>query len=280
MVVGGTLAILVISLVSVAVAEDVDAILKRGQDLRRKGRDADALVEFQRAVRIDDSGRAWAQVALAEQALGLWLDANAHLRRALERSQEPWVKKNRHALDGAQQTIQAHLCELEVWGQPAGATVLVDGKPMGKLPSATGWFEEGSVPLEISAPGFVAASKRLRLTEGGRIREHVGLKPAPKAVAAAGATSPGHVNLALPPAIAASPPEAGLAKRQAAVAAKEGGNADPEASGGDQAPIYRKWWFWTLAGALVLAAGGTTAWIITHRNSDPCAEFGPDCGVF
>ena len=171
------------------------------------------------------------------------------------------MKKNRHALDGAQQTIQAHLCELEVWGQPAGATVLVDGKPMGKLPSATGWFEEGSVPLEISAPGFVAASKRLRLTEGGRIREHVGLKPAPKAVAA-------------------SPPEAGLAKRQAAVAAKEGGNADPEASGGDQAPIYRKWWFWTLAGALVLAAGGTTAWIITHRNSDPCAEFGPDCGVF
>lgn len=38
LVVGGTLAILVISLVSVAVAEDVDAILKRGQDLRRKGR--------------------------------------------------------------------------------------------------------------------------------------------------------------------------------------------------------------------------------------------------
>ena len=273
-VVGWSLAILVVGLASVAAAEDVEAILKRGVELRRKGRDADALVEFQKAVRIEDSGRTWGQVALAEQALGLWLDANAHIGRALERAQDAWVKKNRRALDTAQQTIRGHLCELEVWGKPAGATVLVDGKPLGKLPNATGWFEEGSVPLEISADGFVPASKRLKLVAGSQIREHAELKPAPKAVAAAKPTGGEPVKLALPPPIATSSPEAGLTKRQSAVDASGSGHGDSDA-GADHAPIYRKWWFWTIAGAVVLGAGGTAAWILTHR--DPCAG-NANCG--
>lgn len=50
-------AIVVVGLASGVAAEDVDAILKRGTDMRRKGHDADALVEFQRAAPIEGSGR-------------------------------------------------------------------------------------------------------------------------------------------------------------------------------------------------------------------------------
>ena len=73
-------------------AEDVDAINKRGIDLRRQGRDAEALVEFQRAARTQDSPRASAQIALAEQALGLWLDASTHLGLALSMAGDPASK--------------------------------------------------------------------------------------------------------------------------------------------------------------------------------------------
>lgn len=255
-------------------AEGVDPLLKRGMELRRKGQDAEALAEFQRAVRLEDSGRTWAQVALAEQALGLWIDANAHLEQALEHAQEPWVRKNRAALDGAQRTIQSHLCQLEVWGGPAGATVLVDGKKIGTLPRATAWFDAGSAPLEIRAPGFVSAVKTLKLLEGARIREHADLKRA--AAAAVGAApsgpAPATVNLSLPAPILTSP--ARLTKRQADIKTSVQDDAPSQNPPDDDTPVYRRWWFWTIVGGVALAAAGTTAWMLT-RPHDECRGLSP-----
>ena len=157
-------------------AADVEALFKKGTELRRKGRDADALVEFQKAARLQDSPRAWAQVALAEQALGLWLDANTHIGRALESHQDPWILKNQDALEAAHKIIRTHLCQLEVWGAPAGAQVSIDGKRAGVLPDVTTWLDAGSVALEITATGFVPLAKTLNLPEGGRVREHADLR--------------------------------------------------------------------------------------------------------
>lgn len=274
------MAIIVVGLGSIAVAEDAEAILKRGMQLRRQGRDADARVEFQRAVRVEDSGRAWAQLALAEQALGLWTEASAHLDRALERAQEPWIQKNHQVLAAAQATIRSHLCQLEVWGEPAGASVLIDGQPIGKLPSAIVWWDAGSFLLEIRATGFVSASKTLRLPEGGRIREHAQLKRRPTPAPVAAAAAPGKVKLALPSPIANEAPEPRLVKRRNAVEG-EGSDAPAEPEGGERAePVSHRWWLWTLAGTVVLAAGGTTAWVLTHRNPDECAKLGTRCYVW
>src|SRR6185295_12934104 len=79
---------------STAFAEDVDSILRHGNELRRQGRDAEALTEFQRAARIEESPRTTAQVALAEQALGMWPEAESHLSSALGRDSDPWIRKN------------------------------------------------------------------------------------------------------------------------------------------------------------------------------------------
>jgi hypothetical protein len=81
-----------------AAAEDVDALIKHGNDLRRKGRDRDALAEFQRAAQINETPRVTAQMALAEQALGLWVEAEGHLTKALGHERDPWIAKNRAVL--------------------------------------------------------------------------------------------------------------------------------------------------------------------------------------
>jgi hypothetical protein len=181
-----------------AANEDVEGLFKKGTELRRQGRDADALVEFQKAARLQDSPRAWAQVALAEQALGLWLDANAHLGRALEKRDDTWIQKNQGALEVAHRTIRTHLCQVEVWGAPSGAQVVIDGKRAGSLPTVATWLEPGSVALEITAAGFVPLAKTLNLPEGGHVREHADLRR-PRVLAAVPAAATTEPSGAAPP---------------------------------------------------------------------------------
>ncbi|HEX4352161.1 MAG TPA: tetratricopeptide repeat protein, partial [Polyangiales bacterium] len=65
-------------------AEDsADALISQGVALRKQGKNAEALVDFQRAYQISPSPRAQAQIALAEQALGDWIAAEDGLVSAL-----------------------------------------------------------------------------------------------------------------------------------------------------------------------------------------------------
>src|SRR5207244_1663513 len=55
-------------------AGSVEALLDQGYALRERGDDDQALAKFQAAYRLAPEPRALAQIALAEQALGRWLD--------------------------------------------------------------------------------------------------------------------------------------------------------------------------------------------------------------
>lgn len=157
--------------------DDVESILKRGTELRRQGRDADALAEFQRAARIEPSARAIGQIALAEQALGLWVEAHEHLDNALKFRGDAWIQKNLPTLNKALGTIESHLGRMEVWGEPAGAEITVEGKVVGKLPAVTAWVPTGQVELRGTARGFSELVRTLQVPTGGRLREHVALRP-------------------------------------------------------------------------------------------------------
>jgi hypothetical protein len=184
--------------------ESVDAIVTRGLEYRRAGRDSESLAEFQRALRMEKTARIQAQVALAEQALGLWVPAESHLIEALASGNDPWIRKNLAALTRALGVIQEHLGSLEVWGTPKGAEILVDGKPVGRLPLASPVrvLSGDTVILGARADGFSEANRNVRVPVGGTVREHVELVPltpprvalavereAPKAPAADGASS-------------------------------------------------------------------------------------------
>lgn len=160
-----------------AQVDRVEAQFERGVTLREAGRDAEALEVFRGLWEETHGGRARAQVAMAEHALGRWVEALVHLREALATS-DPWVQRNRPALRGLLATIERRFGSLEVRGSPAGAEVRVDGSPIGVLPMAEpARVASGRVRVEVSAPGYATAVRAVTVGAGGVTRETVRLSP-------------------------------------------------------------------------------------------------------
>lgn len=230
-------------------AEDADTLLRQGVALRKERKDREAFELFQRAVGIQKTPRALAQLGLCEQALGLWPKAESHIKEALDAAGDPWIKKNRSTLDESMRAIDAHLGSLEIWGDPADAEVLFNGRPVGALP-ATGpvRVEIGQVTVTVRAKGYADATRTIDVRGGDSLRENVTLvAAAPAPIAALVAPSP-------PP----SEPTPSLV-------------AQPGATAGEaiDRPVYARWWFWTAIGAV--AAGGIAAAVLLSRGqSSPC----------
>lgn len=170
-------------------------LIRQGIDLRKSGNDDKALEMFRSAFQVRPTPRAQAQMGMAEQALGRWVDAEADLKAALRWSNDPWVSKNAKTLAGAVATVEQHLGSLQLLGTPAGAVVKIDEREVGKLP-----FDKpirvtaGEVLVSISADGFFEINKRITVAAGRLAREAVALHPQPPAattpVAAGGEARP------------------------------------------------------------------------------------------
>jgi hypothetical protein len=188
-------------------AESPDALYRRGVELRRAGKDAEALEAFRKLNESEKSPRATAQMGLAEQALGLWVEAEAHVREALNATDDKWIKKNRATLTGALSVIEGRLGSVEIWGEPVGAEVLIDGKVVATLPmSAPVRVVVGDLPVTVRAPGYLARTTTVTVVAKQSSRERVvlqrteapaiattapGIAPAPRSTApAAAAPSP------------------------------------------------------------------------------------------
>jgi PEGA domain len=237
-------------------AKDVAKIVQRGIDFRKAGRDAEALAEFQRAAKIEESPRITAQIALAEQALGLWLNAHRDLLAALEHSDDSWIRKNRLTLDKSREAIESNLGRVEVWGAPSGAAVTLDDKSIGKLPSASTWLAPTEATLRVSAAGYEDFVRLLNVNADSRIREHVDLR---------------HL---LPHVAAAAPAEAAPAGTSLTSHSEMPVSVQPA-----HVSFYERWWFWTAIGAGVIAAG-TGTWLLTHRGSSGVGCSTSPCSVW
>ena len=173
-------ALLVLAALAVAPmahAEGADALIEQGITLREAGKDAEALEQFQKAYALSPTPRALAQMALAEQALGRWVVAEAHLVRAARSVQDAWIMKNRAALDGALVTIAKHLGDLEIAGGLEGAEVLLDGVGVGKLPlSGPVRAEVGTRTLEIKRDGYYPVSRMVTIATDEPTRVAVEMK--------------------------------------------------------------------------------------------------------
>jgi hypothetical protein len=226
--------------------KQVDAIIKKAVELRRQGNDRDALTELQRATSIANPPRLTAQIGLAEQALGLWVASDKHLRQALEQASDPWIKKSRRLLDESLATVDAHLGSLDVWGQPEGAEVVIDGDVAGTLPLAAPLkLQAGTVELTVRAAHFLPATRKLEISSGANVREHVVLR-------------------AVPVVTQAVAPDSGP---QPAVAVTPTPDRTPS-DDDDHGSVFTRWWFWTIAAAVV--AGGVTAVVLATRKPSGC----------
>jgi hypothetical protein len=187
--------------------------LQRGVRLRTLLQDEAALGEFRQANELCPSGRALAQMGLAEQALGQWLAAEEHLQQALDKA-EPWVRQRQAVLQKALRAVRQHVGQLEVvLAQPIAeeVTLLVNGESVGTLPlAAPVHLVAGKVTLTVTALRHVAVVRETVIAAGELARETVELvrlppppRPAPREEKPAVAEEPARP--APPEAVAVAP---------------------------------------------------------------------------
>jgi hypothetical protein len=181
---------------------EATALLERGTELRRAGRDEEALVLFKRVDQSRPSPRAHAQVALAEQALGRWVAAEKDLSRALDADGDLWINKNRTILVKALEAIRQHVGSLVILGSPPGALVRVNGEPAGTLPLAAPIsVAAGDVVVRVEAPRRPPLSRRVSILGGELTRETIDLPPPESTPVAAAPVTIVHAGPAVPPSV-------------------------------------------------------------------------------
>lgn len=159
-------------------SDDVEAALLRGVEFRKQGEDEKALREFMQAYEISRSPRALAQMGLAEQALGRWVDAEVHLTGALDATWDAWIQKNRGALKTSADIVATRLGSLEIFGEPSGAEVRVEGRVAGRLPvDKAVRVVAGEVLIEVRHPGYRPTSRSVNVAAGAMSRETIVLLP-------------------------------------------------------------------------------------------------------
>jgi tetratricopeptide (TPR) repeat protein len=216
--------------VTAPAAAEADALILQGLKLREQGQDAEALELFKRAQELAPTPRALAQRALAEQALGDWVQAEIHLREALAAADDPWIVQHRVALDGALAVIGDHLGYLQINGGLDGAELWLDGRLVGRLPLlAPLRVVVGRPLLEVTVPGHYPVRREITIKAGSLSTESIELAKVP----------------AEPPATSTS------VDASAAMAGAEQTASDrPRA--GLPPPV-----FWTAAGVTAVVAGVT-----------------------
>lgn len=255
--------IVVIVLVAIASqparADDTDDLIAKAIDLRKINHDQEALPLLVKAAAEQPSPRVLAHLGTCEQALGLWIQAEAHIQAALAVDADPWIKKNEPALRKALEVVQSRIGSLELWGSPAGAKVSIDGDMVSTLPMTRPVRALlGSRTVSVSAPGFVTESQQIEVRKGVySVREHVVLKA-----------------IALLPKAMLHPPPNEPEITTATVNISSNNLAEPASK-----PIYKRWWFWS-AIALTTIAAGTTIILVSRHNDSCAAPMGGTCTTF
>jgi hypothetical protein len=231
-----------------AQSEEPERWLHEGVELRKQGDDRAALALFSRAVAATGWPRAYAQLGLAEQALGLWVEADEHLHTALAATEDPWIARNRPALEEATRYVGEHVGTLEMTGTP-NAAMTINGRSVGTLPLAGPLrLPIGTVIVEARRSGYVAEIRAVTLAPGAVMHESFELSLVPPAA---------------PPAPAASMPQPTAEHITA------------------RRPIYRRWWLWTAVGAVGIAALtiGLAVGLSPRGNGRTLPDFGPNASA-
>lgn len=228
--------------------EQSEQLIRQGNQLRSVGDDQNALPMFEKAVELNPTPRTWALLGLVEKALGRWSEADRHLTDALKAQQDPWIQKNVVVLEKTLADAKRQVARIEITGEPAGAEVLVNGRPVGKVPLAQPIrVNAGTVDVELRAPGYKSALRTVAVV--GLQYQPVVIRLEPVAQAS-GDSSSGP----LPPLV--SP----------------GSGAD---TAGRQA-----WRPWAVGGALASAALGVGIGVYGVSNHErKVAEFNKNCAV-
>jgi len=157
---------------------EVEALIRKGVELRRAGNDTQALPYFKKAHDLASTPRTAAQLGLVEMALGYQLDAERHLNEGLASPSDQWIRKHREALEKSLVTVRAAIGEITIQGTPAGATVTMNGASVGNLPlTSPVRVGRGPATVNVQAAGFTPETITVNVSGGKREELVVRLRP-------------------------------------------------------------------------------------------------------
>jgi len=205
-----SIAVAIISLSTGARADaaEVEALIAKGNELRRAGTPGPALPYFQKAYELARTPRTTAQLGLGELAAGYPVEAAEHLAAALRSQNDPSITRYRQMLADALTMARSQIGELAIEGGPAGAEVVIDGRTVGTLPS-TMKVAARAIEVVIRAPGFAQHHELVPVVGGQRHEMTVLLQklekraePAPFVAAVSPPSpAPGAVPATVPPVV-------------------------------------------------------------------------------
>jgi len=238
-------------------ADEEDALIHRGIELRKQGNDRAALDEMQRAYAIKRAPRAAAQLGFTEQALGLWPDAEEHVHEALTATGDAWVRKYRTTIEAALATIRDHVGRVQIDGGEPGAQVTVNGRAVGSIPLRDSVpVNAGPVDVEMRASGYAPALKTVNVAAGELTRVSFTLQPA--ALASAQQRQPPPFQPGTAPAVTP------LATLGPDGALHEGALIEPH----DPGRTRRMTGIGLVAGGVVAIGGGVVASVVAKNKFD------------
>lgn len=187
-------AVLCAPLVVHAQSSDADILLRRAAELREAGQYEDALRLATQAIEREGGARALGELAANELALERWVAAERHLEELLALD-DPWVSRRRLTLEATLGDVRTHLARVAFARGPAGATVEINGSPVGTLPIGEPVrVASGRVQIVVRAEGYPEYRRDVQVYAGATHFEEVlmeSLRPASRAPSPATTCGPG-----------------------------------------------------------------------------------------
>lgn len=231
-----------------------------GVDAARGGDYERATEAFATSYELVPRPAALLNLALYLGELGREVDSHAAWTELLQRFGGVISDEAQQQARAALDELEARLAIVEVRSEPSDAALSVDGREVGRTPlEGPLVLEPGEHRFEATLAGRVTATEDCNLAAGERIELDLQLAPLPEPDAPDDAA----MNEAL-----RDIESRGEAVRPSADALPSGGEADNGAVSPEQTserrPFWRGPWPWIIGGALVLAAGATTAIVLTR----------------
>ena len=238
-----------------------EALVRRGLELRKAGQDEQALDAFRSSYKLQATPRAQAQMGMAEQALGHWVDAERDLKGALAVEKDAWIARNSATLKRSLATVAEHLGSVQIVGSPAGARVVIDEREVGHVPiDGPVRAPVGEVLVTVSAPGYIDISRKITVVVGSLAREVIALH-----AVATTPTARAHVEPSAEVSLSDDKPGLSTA------GGTDKPNEDSDTGPSEGAGLTSKQWWALGAGALgVMAAGVGTLFALqaVSKNDD------------
>ncbi|MET0391462.1 MAG: tetratricopeptide repeat protein [Polyangiales bacterium] len=212
------------------------------------GNFAEAREQFRRAHAIAPNARTLRGLGLTSFELRRYREAADYLTQALASPAKPLDIKQRADTESMLERARRYLGRIRVSVEPSDAKVTVDGALARFDADGLLELEVGDHTFEFYAAGYWTTKQLVQVK--GSETEYLTVVMNPE-------STPRPISLAVPPEAADDPREA--APLQVAPAA-----ATTTASEPTDTPLYAKWWFWAATGAVVVAAGVTTAVLLSR----------------